>query len=250
MYNRAFNCLSWSGDRSLGDTHRLLATHVIYHSFNLYPNHYLRATNVHFSCHFCADRRRGGGVGGGDFGLKTKSQIEHCLFLSSLHDLSRVGEKRGGMLWFKNISVHLCFYCQNNAFGLHRRSWMRCTVHLALLLKHFLCLILFLCHCCRLWPVCCFGAEIIEGEARMLERHSLRLRACKSLGFFPLVRKRQYSLFSSLQAAVFIFRLLACESLGTDEFPSFFFCSSSKLQTSRCCRMCKTFFQILQILAL
>lgn len=36
---------------------------------------------------------------GGDFGLKTKSQIEHCLFSSSLHDLSRVGgEKREGML--------------------------------------------------------------------------------------------------------------------------------------------------------
>lgn len=132
--------------------------------------------------------------------------------------------------------MRLCFYCQNNAFGLHRQSWMRCTVHLAhLVLKHFSCFILFLCHCCRLWPVCCFGAEIIEREARMLERHSLRLHACKSLFFSLRLEKTICHNIHYCQAAVFIFRLLECKSLCTDEFPSFFFCSSSKPQTSRCC---------------
>lgn len=88
MYNRAFNSLCWSCDRSLGDIQRLLATHVIYHSFNLYPNHYLQATNVHFSCHFCRDRRGEKGGGGG-----AKNQIAlHCLFLSSLHCLN-LGEE-------------------------------------------------------------------------------------------------------------------------------------------------------------
>lgn len=155
-----------------------------------------------------------------------------------------LGGKKGEMLWFKNISVHLCFYCQNNAFGLRRGSWMRCTLHLALLLKHFLCFILFLCHCCRLWPVCCFGAEIIEGEARMLERHSLRLHACKSLFFFSLGLKK--TIFTIL----FLYKQLRSSSdcwnvnhSVRTNFPPFFFCSSSKPQTSRCC--CRLWSQIL-----
>lgn len=108
MYNRAFNCLCWSCDRSLGDTRRLLATHVIYHSFNPYPNHYLQATNVHFSCHFCADVK---GEGGGDCSLQNKKTL-HCFCLAF-----ESGRKR------KYRCLHLtCFCLSQKAFS---SSWIQ-----------------------------------------------------------------------------------------------------------------------------
>lgn len=151
--------------------------------------------------------------------------------------------------------MHLCFYCQNIAFGLHRRSWMRCTLHLALLPKHFLCFILFLCHCCRLWPVCCFGAEIIEGEARMLERLSLRLHARKSLFwvFFPSSEK------DNIHCSSFFYKPLCSSSdcwnvnhSVRTNFPPFSLAPpENRRRVAAAVDSCrKIFFQILQIIAL
>lgn len=129
MYNRAFNCLCWSCDRSLGDTQRLLATHVIYHSFNLYPNHYLQATNVHFSCHFCTDRRgeKKRGMGGVEWGCELKNQIAlHCLLLSSLHCLN-LGEKGNAVMWKKKKhNLVFKYLYHSDAFGryFHHERWI------------------------------------------------------------------------------------------------------------------------------